>query len=166
MAVTDQDSTQVTTLESTGNVQKLDAAAYQGTCVDLPFDFTQGAAAGDATSTVDLCILPPGDYLFLGPRSWVVFSAFGAARTLDIGWRAYTAPDGTAVAVSAGGINAAIDVSAAGILSGLGGALANSTGRKKLFSSKTGVKLFATVNVSTIPAAATLSGSISIMRAG
>jgi hypothetical protein len=81
------------------------------------FKFTQGAAAGDANSTAELVRLPQGSVRVIGHLSKIAFSAFGAARTLDIGTRAYKDLDGVAVAEAAQAFASAVDVSAAGSLS-------------------------------------------------
>lgn len=128
------------------------------------FHFTQGAAAGDATSTQRLIKLPAGKVRLIGPLSYVIPSAFGAARVLDIGWEAYRDKLGVAVAASANGVNDDIDVSAA-VLARLGVTaagvpkLADGT---KLFESSAGVVLFSTVAGGTIPAGATLQGVLTI----
>ena len=61
------------------------------------FTFTQGAAAGDANSIARLFDLKAGEVLDTHQMS-IRFSAFGAARTLNIGNDAYTLPNGTVVA--------------------------------------------------------------------
>jgi hypothetical protein len=70
--------------------------------------------AGDANSTIALLKIPGGKLTLLGHLSIVRHSAFGTARTMDIGWDAYTNMDGTAVAADEDGIHSAADVAAAG----------------------------------------------------
>ena len=140
MAVTTEKSTQVTS-EDAGTVT-LEPKDKGGRVRHLSFDFTQGAAAGDATSTQDLFIVPANTRL-LGILSQLKFSAFGAARTLDVG---DTADPNRFVS--------AADVSAAGTTN-LDEADNNPSG----FDVGTSpLRVFSTVAVDTIPAAATLKG--------
>jgi hypothetical protein len=120
-----------------------------------PFNLTQ-VVAGDVASSRSLAFIPPGMYRFYRHLSAVFFSAFGASRTLDLGWLAYVDKDGTAVATSMNGLNAAIDVSALGTAV-IGTAL--TTGFKD-FESRDGVYIAYTVAGGTIPAAATLNGAL------
>ena len=81
------------------------------------FDWTQ-VTLGDIASTAGLIKLPPGRWKPVG--AFINTSAFGASRTLDIGWGAYTQHDGTAVVADPDGLVAAKDVSAALVAWGLG----------------------------------------------
>jgi hypothetical protein len=74
---------------------------------------TQGAAAGDANSTLDLVRVPAGSNLLLH-ASKLVWTAFGASRVLSIGYRAYRKADGTTQAESLTALGTALDVSSAG----------------------------------------------------
>ncbi|MBK8200742.1 MAG: hypothetical protein IPK75_20590 [Acidobacteria bacterium] len=77
-----------------------------------PFDFTQGAAAGDATSTQGLVKMPAGKHTVIGMV--VACSAFGSSRVLDIGYEAHTKSDNaTAVNALATAFAEDLDVSAA-----------------------------------------------------
>jgi hypothetical protein len=122
------------------------------------FTFTQGVAAGDANSTATLAILPPGKVRLLKPESKFVCSAFGAARTLDIGFLAHTKPDGTAVAASQDTILDGADVSAAAKVECGAGTNGLGTDPSILFESKSGVVIQAICLGGTIPAGATLKG--------
>lgn len=79
--------------------------------VDLPA--ARITATGDANSTADLIILPPGKWRFVAALSKVYTGVFGASRTLDIGHAGWTKPDGSAQAASENALSNAIDVSAA-----------------------------------------------------
>lgn len=125
-------------------------------------DFTQ-SAAGDIGSTVDLCRLPPGKVRLLGDLSLLATSAWGAARTLSIGWTAYTDSGGTAVAASAAGLTSAADVSAAAALQ-IGTAAVLGTDRTKAFDSANGVLIQAIVAGGTIPDAGTLFGYVAYVK--
>lgn len=154
MAVTNQDSDQITRKEA-GKLNPISDAR-----MDLRADtvsFTQADAAGDATSTVDLVDLPYGLIRLLGYLSLVAFSAFGAARTMDIGWRAYTDKNGDTVVADPNGLASAVDVSAAGTLL-LSEALAGALTQE--FSSRSGVTIFATISGGTIDVGETIDGTI------
>jgi hypothetical protein len=126
------------------------------------FSFTNGAVAGDANSTVELCKLPPGAKRILPGLSRVSTSAFGAARTLSIGHRAYTKQNteaGGAVfstdeAASANALVNAMDISGA-----VNGAAFGTSVKYDMFSHNE-ITLYATVAGGTTPAAATISGYV------
>lgn len=118
------------------------------------FDVTQGVAAGDIASTMELCKLPIGRIRILPLSSRVQCSAWGAARTLGIGFRAYTDSNQAAVAEDAAALVAALDVSAAVTV-----AISATLLKWDIFSFS-GVTVFAKVAGGTIPAAATLKGYI------
>jgi len=123
------------------------------------FTFTQGAAAGDATSTQGLVKLPPGKgRVYLG-LSLLENSAFGASRTLDVGYAAHTQTDGTAVAADPNAFDNAIDVSSLASAA-LGSDVAAASGKMWEFDSKAGIDIGAVVAGGTIPAGATLTGYI------
>jgi hypothetical protein len=123
--------------------------------------FTLPAVAvdGDATTTIDLCDLPPGEIRILPSMSRIATSAFGASRVLDVGHRAYVKFDQTyqttiTEAESANAFINDLDVS---------GAVADtkwSTTLKYDLYSKQGVRIFATVAGGTIPVAATINGYV------
>lgn len=119
------------------------------------FNFTQGAAAGDAGSFAYLYRLPAGKVALLHASSFYKFSAMGTARTMDLGWAAYKDKLGTAVVADPNGIADGTNVAAAGTLHGSGGVLSNGY---KEFESSTGVDITAQINDGTIPAAATIAG--------
>lgn len=160
MAVTTEKSTQVTN-ENNGVANE--SVNYKGLVHFFQFDFTQGAAAGDINSTMDLIKLPPGKWRFLKKQSIVYVSAFGAARTLDIGHTGYTEPDDDVVAADEIAIHSAADASAAGSfepgdeLEGAGedGSL--------IINTRTTVVIQAKVEGGTIPAGATIKGRLAFM---
>lgn len=158
MAVTAEKSTQITNGEAKPPVM-LEPRDSHGRLRVAKFDFTQGAAAGDATSTADLVKLPPGKIRVLGSLSKICFSAFGAARTLDVGYTAHTDSNGTTVVAAAAAFCSAVDVSAAGSAV-LDEAIAAGADTTATFDSRSGVTLQAKVAGGTIPAAATLKGYI------
>lgn len=156
MAVTNSLSDQLTNAAAVPVVRN-NAVDVTGKLRIAYFSFTQGAAAGDATSTADLVKLPPGRVRVLEELSKIRFSAFGASRVLDIGYKTYTGNDGVAVAADDDGFATDIDVSAAGNATF---AEANHAANTHLFQSRDGVTVYATVAGGTIPAAATLSGYV------
>jgi hypothetical protein len=103
-----------------------------------------------------LQFIPPGIYRLHRDLSFIRFSAFGAGRTLSIGWEAYLDKDGTTVAASAAGLNSAADVSAAGVLN-VGTVI---TVGYKDFESRNGIWISSTVAVATIPVGATIDGML------
>ena len=118
-----------------------------------------GGAAGDIGTTIDLLRIPQGRVRVLPHLSVMWCSAWGAARVLDLGWRAYYGSDGkTVVAEDAVGLVNDKDVSGALNASQL------STAQPIDFFSQASVDerdkgpmLFGTVAGGTIPAAATLA---------
>jgi len=121
------------------------------------FNVPAVAVAGDIASTIELCELPPGKVRVIPALSKFNNSAWGAARTLDIGHRTYQKRDSaseTFEAEDADAFVAAADVSAVGEGRGF-----DSITKFDLYS-KAGVNVFATVAGGTIPVGATLSGFI------
>jgi hypothetical protein len=129
----------------------------QGIVNFATIDYTQGATPGDATSTQGLVILPPGRLRFLA--LFLNNSAFGASRTLDIGWLANTEPDGTAIAADPNGLVAAKDVSAALFAWGFNVLTAFAE-----LNARDPVSIVSTVAGGTIPAAATLKGYLAYAK--
>ncbi len=118
-------------------------------------------AAADATSTIDLCNLPPGPLRLLPALSHFNISALGAARTLDIGHRAYFArpPVNAQQAEDLAAIVANIDVSSA-----LAGAVVNAAVTKLDLYSLSGITVCAQINDAAIPANATMSGYLTFIQ--
>jgi hypothetical protein len=156
MAVTTEYSTEYAAAVNTKGTP-VDTHQWEGRVRYMSFNFTQGAAAGDAGSLAVLCKLPHGKARVILPLSYVGASAMGTSRTMDLGWLAYTNDDGTAVAADPNGLDDGIDVSAA-TTTVPGGTLGG--GENKLFESQTGVSITAQINDGTIPAAATIKGHI------
>lgn len=154
MAVTAESSTQVTNVDATP-VTLVDVNEWMGRLRFFLFNFTQGAAAGDAGSTAQLVKLPGGDVRLVLPLSHVRHSAFGASRTLDLGWEAYTDNNGDAVAADPNGLDDGVNVSAAGSFTPAGTVSGDETYE---FSNRGGVYIAAQCNDGTLPAAGTLDG--------
>ncbi len=154
MAVTTEDSAEIVNVDARPPVL-LDETDWLGKLRFFGFAFTQGAAAGDATSIQRLVKLPPGKWRVILAMSRITNSAFGAARTLDLGWEAYIDQDGNAVAVDPNGLDDGNDVSAASSFNPTGTVGEDET---ILLSSKSGVVITAQVNDGTIPIAATING--------
>ncbi len=163
MAVTTQQSTQ-TANAAAGNYGTtfLNPAENTAKIKVSRCDFTQ-SGAGDVGSTVDLCRLPPGKVRLLGDISLMAVSAFGAARTLAIGWTAYTGADGSAQVASAAGLTAATSVSSAvKLVVGTAAVLGND--QTKLFDSAGGILIQAVVAGDTIPDGATITGYVAYVK--
>jgi len=118
-------------------------------------------AAGDANSTIHLVHLPAGKYTLLGDLSRVRHSAFATARTLDIGWAAYTTQAGVAVAADEDGIHSAADVAAAGVFTPLDEL---GVSGMKLFDSRDGVDIVAKVEAAGLGAGETLDAFFVFME--
>ena len=154
MAVTTEKSDQITNQEASPPVMS-GVDTLRGKLKILRFTFTQGTAAGDATSTMELVKVPAGVVRVFLALSRITTSAFGAARTLDIGWQAYTDTNDAAVAADPNGLDDGVDVSAAVSYNPIGTVGEDET---YLFESNGGVTIEAQVNDATIPAAATING--------
>lgn len=121
------------------------------------FELTATAEAGDAESEIDLCDLPNGRVRVIHLLSRINHSAFGAARTLNIGHREYQNRDNSQEPL----IAEDEDAFAAGVnVANAGNGVALGTKTKMDLYSKGGVKVYATVKGGTIPAGATISGYI------
>lgn len=123
------------------------------------FSLPAVAVAGDANSTIDLCELPPGAVRILPSLSRLYTTAFGAGRTLDVGFRAYTKKDdGTQEVEDLDALIDGLDVSGAVNAAPFGTNLA--TLWKYDVYSKAGVVVTAQVLGGTIPVNATMNGYI------
>lgn len=165
MAVTNEKSTEYNKVSDPRTYGRMSAEDTAQKVHFQEFNFTQGAAAGDATSTMAFFRFEPGRYKFFPRQSTVQWSAFGASRVLDIGIGAYTAEDGAAVSAAANSWDDNIDVSAAGIAD-MGSDLAAGTGGAITILSSTAFDVYATVAGGTIPIAATLNGHIAFAKVG
>jgi hypothetical protein len=103
------------------------------------------SGAGDATSSVALFKLPPGRVRFLGALSRAYVNWTTGSATLDLGWDAYTAMDGTTTSADPNGLVDGLDVDAVGFRTFEGAIAANLLlGGTYLFESKDGVVIRAT----------------------
>ena len=124
------------------------------------FEIVPVVVFGDIGTTIELCDLPPGRVRLLPWESRIKTSAFGAARTLSIGHRAYQKIDPTTITVtdepeSVNAFVSALDVSAA-----VNNVAWGATVVKYDMFSKAGITIFATVAGGTIPVAATVQGLV------
>jgi len=156
MAVTTEYSTQVSNRSTIGakNAPTDDGAKQR----IMYFDFTQGAAAGDANSLANLAVLPPGKIRLLKTESKFNCSAFGVGRTLDIGYLAHTTTGGTAVSASIDKILDGADVSGAATITCGVGTNALNADPTIAFDSVSGVTIQAKCLGDTLPVGATLKG--------
>lgn len=146
-------------------LQSIQVAATRGdprsTHSKLRMDYFEAPAitvAGDINTTMDLCYLPPGNVRVLPSQSYVAVSAWGAARTLNVGHRAYSNEDmSVQIAENASAFGTGIDVSAAAIKP------ISATVLKYDMYSKAGIKVFLTVLGGTIPVGATLKGLLAYL---
>ena len=140
MAITTQYSTEYNTayVANSGSLE----TNVQGGRVRCAYFTVAQDGAGDAGSSAALVKLPAGKVRLLASQSKAYVNWTTSSATLDLGWDAYTSPDGTAVTADADGIDNGIDVDAAGFQT-FGSAL-TATGGTKLFESKDGVVIRAT----------------------
>lgn len=109
MAITKEKSDQILEIES----GKMNASLDNARVRLMYFNFEQGTAAGDDKSEADLVSLP-GRCKVVPTLSRVTYDALGTGKAADFGLRAYTKPDGTAVAEDADALAAALDMAVAG----------------------------------------------------
>lgn len=159
MAVTAQKSDQITLTENTPS-EKVSVNQWSGKKRIAYFSFTQ-SGAGDANSTVDLVKLPAGPCRVILTESYLAGAAFGASRTLDIGYPTYVGNDGEDVAADVDAILDGRDVSAAS-----GAALTAAAGADPtvLLNSKAGVTIQAKVLGGTIPTGTVLYGYLTYVK--
>lgn len=124
------------------------------------------AVAGDIGTTIDLVRLPQGRVRLLPYKSYLWCSAFGVARTLDLGFRAYYGSDGKTLVAEAGTqLKAAKDVSGA-----LAASQIDTTSHIDFYSQgssddkQKGPILFGTVGGGTIPIGATLEVMLTYLQ--
>lgn len=119
-------------------------------------------AAGADTGEINLVRLPAGKFLVLPDLSRIVTSQFAANAVLDIGYRAHTKADGSAVnasgnalgndyAVGAGAVDSALSAPAGGILE---------------LDSVDGVVIYATVATANIENGDTVDGFLAVVKIG
>lgn len=114
-------------------------------------------ALADIASTVELVHLPPGRVRLLVYACRLTCSAFGAARLLSIGHKAYQNTEVSGAALTALNASAfALSIDVSGALN----AAAWGTVLKYDLYSVAGVDIFATIAGGTIPAGATMSGVV------
>lgn len=153
MAVTNENSTEFAN-QTASPVVPLEPNEFQGSIQIAHFDFTQGVAAGDANSTLELIRMKAGRVRIVDIE--FACSAFGASRVLDIGYRAHTNIDGvTAVAEDDNAYSDDLDVSAAADVRDFVDVVTESFD---------GFDIFAKVTGGTIPAGATVKGVIRYVR--
>lgn len=160
MATTQEKSTEVTNVGA--SPQTFNSPQYGAKLKIFPFSFTQGAGAGDTLSTVDLVHVPANSKI-VKSLSEIVVSAFGSARTLDIGHVAYTRQNGVAQVLVADNILDGGDVSSAAALAL--GAGTNAAGDNTIdLENRDIVVIQAKVTgTGTIPAGATIKGFIAVL---
>lgn len=156
MAVTFQDSVQLANITAEPRIMNPTTEAH-GRLRLARFSFAQ-TGIGDAGSIARLVRLPKGRVRVILSLSRIAYSTLGASRTMDVGWEAYLAADGSGdVAADPNGLDDGVDVSSAGAVVP-GGTVGSD--ESLLFATMAGVVLTAQINDGTIPDTATLSGHI------
>lgn len=116
MTVTTQKSTEYTNVTATP-VVNLGPTEMHGRVRVAYFTHDQ-SGAGEATSSVALCKLPAGKVRLLLGSSFMYVNWTTASATLDLGWDAYTAQDGTTTDADPNGLIDGLDVDTVGLRSG------------------------------------------------
>jgi len=167
MAVTNETSAEykdVTDPRTNGGVSSI----YFRDIQYVPFNFVQGAAAGDDGSSATLLYLQRGRYVILPKLSFIQWSAFGASRVTDIGFSAHTDEAGATVAAALTRMDENIDMSSAGSAAmGSDAVIADAAGIYLNIGGSTntdGVSVVASVTGGTIPAAAVLRGYLAVAK--
>ena len=162
MAITTEFSAQYNAAVQSTDPTPANASDWGGGIKTFFFDFTQGAAAGDTASFQVMLKLPGRRFRVLGHLSRIDFSAFGAARVLDLGHQAYVGGDGVTVALVADALLNGLDVSGAGGNAITGGTGLDASSTQEFDVGGDGIVFESTNLAGTIPAAATLRGYITI----
>jgi len=159
MAVTTQNSTEHTNATATPPTmaQPTEAAGR----LRVMFFTHDQDGAGDATSSVALGRLPGGRVRILSSLSRAYVNWTTGSATLDLGWDAFTAIDGTTTAADPNGLIDGLNVDTVGYQT-LEGALAGvkATGGTHVFESKDGVVIRATSQDTAIASGDDLVGYI------
>lgn len=143
MAILTQESTQYEDIFTDNPPSLLPPREWKGRVRVAAFTHDQDGA-GDATSSVALCKLPAGKVSLLASQSKAYVNWTTGSAKLDLGWDAYTEPDGTAVVADPDGIDNGLDVDTVGYQTFGTVAAVLATGGIKQFDSKDGVVLRAT----------------------
>ncbi len=169
MAVTNETSAEykdVTDPRTNGGVSSI----YFRDIQYVPFNFVQGAAAGDDGSSATLLYLQRGRYVILPKLSFIQWSALGASRVTDIGISAHTDEAGAAVAATLTRFDENVDMSSAGSAEmGSDQVIADAAGIYLNIGGSTntdGASIVASVTGGTIPAAAVFRGYLAIAKIG
>ncbi|NBN64130.1 hypothetical protein [Pannonibacter tanglangensis] len=136
--------------------ERIRPTEYQGRIRVAYFNFTQ-SGQGPANATAQLIHLPEGRVRILRHLSMVSTSAFGAGRTLNVGFAAYRNLIGDAVAANETALIAARDVAAAASAAPSAAAGADPT---LYLESRDGVDVYARVLGNTIPDGAKIWGML------
>jgi len=158
MAIVNEVSTQLALTQATPK-EFIDTSEW-GVTSKRYFDHTR-AAVGDANSTVDLIDVPAGRVRIVMPDFVIANSAFGAARTMEVGHTGYTDKDGTVVAADDDAFDTAVDVSAAATTK-----LDTAVGADPTmyFNTRSGFTIQVKIENGTSPAAATLKGYVGLIH--
>ena len=144
MAVTTQYSTEYNQSYVTVPASNVTTAEKHGR-LRIAFFTCLQSGAGDATSSFALAKLPAGRVRLLGSLSRAYVNWTTGSATLDLGWDAFTAMDGTTTAADPNGLIDGLDVDTVGFRT-FEGAIAGEllTGGTHVFESKDGVVIRAT----------------------
>lgn len=157
MAVTTQNSTEYgNTQASPPRRNRPDQQGGRVRIVNITF---AQSGIGDANSLLNLAMIPAGRGRILKEMSRIVWTAFGAGRTLDIGHTGWTKSDGTAQVAAVDVLQDGEDVAALGSTQ-LGEGTNASAEPSLEFDARTPITIQAKVLGNTIPDLATVKGYI------
>lgn len=160
MAITNEKSTEVTNQDVSPRVNN-QTQVDKGRVRYQKFTFTQSAAAGDAGSTMLLVRLPATGRVIPHLSKIYTIDAFGAARTLDVGFAAHNLrTDGTAVVADTDFFITALDVSSANASALFDESDTDAVKDGFFPDAEEPVDILATVNGGTIPAATKIRGVV------
>ena len=132
------------------------------------FEFTQGAALGDALSSQRLIRLPAGKVTLFAPMCWAKNSAWSATAVLDIGWEAYRDKSGVVVAADPDGLVVGMTVATASAAWNFAAPTGGTQGAgisgnlQMTFESSSGVVIYGNTRTAGPAAGGTLKGFITV----
>lgn len=92
---------------------KVDACEWNGKLRFYRANYAYGAGGGAINDVLRLFKIPAGKVRIILPMCRIAHTAFAGANA-DLGWEAYTQPDGTAVAADPNGLDDGQSINAAG----------------------------------------------------
>ena len=154
-------STQYAAQVGGSSVAKIPGGDLHGILHRSYFSYTHLAAAGAGTGEVNLVTLPPGRIRIFAHDSRLITSQTAASATMDVGYRAYTEPDGDSIAEDDNAFEDNRDVATAATDAVLEFAGDGTTDDPTVFNTRDGLTIFASVDSGNIETDDTIKGWIS-----